>query len=165
MKPEAMRRPSVRKTTVTAAADIAPRPAAPSQIGRRRGCSAEPTAALTRIPTAIESPSGNMNVRAAQEIAIWWAARARAPSQPIMTVAAEKAPPSKRRPPAAGSPIPSIRRNLPAEMGASQRRGQEGRIAGSIRSQAKIAAEVRSREARVATPEPVSPSSGAPQCP
>jgi hypothetical protein len=78
-------------------ATVKPIAEAPDQMGLSLECSPAPTAALVRMPTAIAMPSDTMKVIAAQESAIWWAASGTAPSQPIMTVAAAKAPPSKRR--------------------------------------------------------------------
>ena len=84
-----------------------------------------PAAALVRMPTAIERPSATMKVIAAHEIAIWWAARGTAPSQPIMTVAIANAPPSKRSAPDAGRPTEASasaapKRRVPASAGATQ---------------------------------------------
>ena len=140
-------------------------PAPPSQMVRVLACWPAPTAALILIPTAMESPSGTMNVSAAQEIAIWWAASGAAPSQPIITVAAANAPPSKRRLPEAGSPTPSIWRVRASEKGASQRRGHAALILGSFRSQRKMSADPSVRESSVEIPAPVRPRLGTPRCP
>ena len=118
-----------------------------------------------RIPTAIAMPSETMNVIAAHERAIWWAASDTAPSHPIMTVAAAKAPLSKRRPPAAGAPTLSICLMWAPDTGASQCFGHAGRMDGSRRSQAKITTDPSVREMRVETPAPVSPRAGKPRCP
>ncbi len=157
--------PPKRNTAVMAAEKMSPMSVPPIQMGRSLECSPAPAAALVRMPTAIERPSATMKVIAAHEIAIWWAARGTAPSQPIMTVAIANAPPSKRSAPDAGRPTESIRLSRSQEKGASQRRGHAARIFGSKRSQVKITNDPREREMSVEIPAPVSPSRGAPRCP
>ena len=62
-----------------------------------RSVSPAPKARPTRMLTAIAIPNGIMNVRAAQVMAIWCAANAVAPSQPIKMADAPNAPASKDR--------------------------------------------------------------------
>ena len=81
MKHPAIDGPHSRKTAESTAANRKPVAAPPTQIGRVLARSPAPMAALTRMPTAIEMPSGTMNVSATHEIAIWWA-RERHGAQP-----------------------------------------------------------------------------------
>jgi hypothetical protein len=165
MKKAEISRPKARNAAVKTKASAAPIRAPPSQIGLSLACSPAPTAALVRMPTAIEMPRAAMKVRAAQFIAIWCAARATAPSQPIITVAEANAPLSNSRHPEAGRPTDIIRRSLSRETGANQWRGHALRMAGSMRSQTKIAADPTVREISVDIPDPVRPSAGIPRRP
>jgi hypothetical protein len=80
-----------------------------------------PTAALIRMPTAMDRPSGSMKVSAAHEIAIWWAARARLPASPSSRWRPRTPRPRKGgfprpagRPRACGEAVPGGRREPPA---------------------------------------------------
>ena len=108
---------------------------APNAIGRRRAGSPAPTARLTRIPAAIDRPSGNMNAIDAHVIAIWCAANGAAPSQPIITPENANAVVSNNSIPDAGRPIFSISRNRAREYCPNHRRGHAARTAGSRRNQ------------------------------
>ena len=108
-------------------------------MGRSLEWSPAPTAALIRIPTAMDRPRENMKVNAAHESAIWWAARGTAPSQPIMIVAAPNAhaleeQAARDRQPDRGACAAAGPRTAAQTICL----GQAARIAGSSRSQVKI---------------------------
>ena len=134
-------------------------------IGRNRGVSPAPTAALTRMPAAIESPSETMNVVPAHESAIWCAASGAAPSQPITIAAPVNAPLSKNNLPEVGSPSFSISLTRTPDNGAHHDRGQATRVAGSRRNHSKITPTAITREINVASPAPARPPARAPRRP
>ena len=144
---------------------MTPRTNALNPIGRKRAGSFAPTAALTRMPAAIESPRDTMNVVPAHESAIWCAASGTAPSQPIMIAAAVNAPLSNNKIPEVGRPSVSISLIRAPDNGAHQRFGHATRIKGSRRSHSKITHAPIAREISVETPAPARPIAGAPSFP
>ena len=128
--------PAAQNVTPKHAVTVRPRPTVPNAIGRRRANSPAPTARLTRMPTAIESPSGNMNANDTHVSAIWCAASGTAPSHPIITPEKANAVVSNSSIPDAGSPSLSISRKRAREYFPNHpAAGQAARTAGSRRSQ------------------------------
>ena len=137
---------------------------APKPMARSASVRPSPRARLIRRLTAIDSPSGNMKASEAQPMAIWCAARATVPSQPIIRATAENTPASNNNMPPAGPPSRSSwtkRTRCQPAHGAVRTRAKWG----ERRSQTAMAATAASRAIRVAQPEPTSPSAGNPRCP
>src|ERR1700733_9727993 len=104
-----------------------------------------------------------MNVVAAQVIAIWCAASAVVPIQPIRIAANAKAPTSARYWNPVGNPI----RISELTVGRLSKPGQrtEKRLFVTRRQNRSVPIIVTIREMKVAQPAPTNPSAGAPRCP
>src|SRR3984957_19778660 len=108
-------------------------------------------------------PRGNINVVAAQVIAIWWAASAAVPIQPIRIAAKAKAPTSARYWNPVGNPI----RIRELTVGRLIKPGQrtEKPLLVTRRQKRSVPVIVTIREIKVAQPAPTNPSAGAPRFP
>ncbi len=91
-------------TSTIAAMKAAPRAIAAKPARRVAAASWRPTAWPTRTVAAIEMPNGTMNRIAAVCSAIWCAASAVVPIQPIRMAAVANSPYSSRKAPAIGAP-------------------------------------------------------------
>ena len=115
--------PATTNTTANTLMTPAANPIPTKPIRRMRACCPAPHACPTRMQDAIPMPSGNMNVVAAQVMAIWCDAIALALIQPIISAAKTNALTSSRCWAATGQPRLSNRRNRSRLNAARQRAG------------------------------------------
>src|SRR5271166_1736084 len=108
-------------------------------------------------------PSGNINVVAAHVIAIWWAASAAVPIQPIRIAANAKAPISDKSWNPTGNPILSSERIVGRLSKVGNR--TENPLPVTRTQNRSVPVIVTIREINVAQPAPTNPRAGAPRLP